>query len=517
MAKAKQLFINLIASVVVFLIQFLISFWLSPYVVSKLGEEAYGFITLANNFTQYAPLIAVSINSMSSRFISLEYNRGNKEKANQYYSSVFWMNVILSVVVFIASSVMICYIENIINVNPKFVTDVKLVFALSFVGLIISFLTTCFNSSTFVTNRMDLNAYTQIATNVIRVIVILGSFILFAPKIYFVSLATVICNLVAFVIYLFIKKRFLPELSIKRKFFSFKRILELVKSGMWLLVSDISSIFLNGMDLLLANLFISEKAMGRLSVSKIIPTAISGLLGFLSNIFAATFTSTLATGDKDGLVKEVKFSFKILGVFLTVPFAGIIIFGQEFFTLWLPSNVYDANALNQVYILMMLTLINVMINAYMYSIHALLIAIDKVKAYSIMIFACSIVSICSTFSLVAFTDLGIYAVAGTSTAVLGTINLFVIPMYVEKQLAIKPFTFLGTIFKSHGTLIITCTLFFVLKQIVTINSWISFFVVCGLCAILGYLVDFWILLNRDEKKMVIEKISARIKGLREVK
>ncbi len=511
MAKSKQLLVNLIASVVVFLIQFFISFWLSPFVVEQLGEEAYGFITLANNFTQYATLVAVSINSMSSRFISLEYNRGNKEKANQYYASVFWMNVILSVVVFIVSAILIYRIEHIINVTPQLVTDVKLVFAFSFAGLIISFLTTCFNSSTFVTNRMDLHAYTQIATNITRVFVILGTFLVFVPKIYFVGLATVLCNLVAFVAYLFLKKKLLPDLSLQRRYFSFSRILELIKSGVWLLVSDISSMFLNGMDLLLANLFISEKAMGRLSISKIIPTAVGSLLGFLSNIFAATFTSILATGDRDRLVQEAKFSFKILGVFLTVPFAGVIVFGPEFFGLWLPESVYDSAAIQQVYLLMLLTLINVIINAYMYSMHALLIALDRVKVYSIMVFGCSIVSICTTLSLVAFTGLGVYAVAGTSTAVLGIVNLLVVPLYVEKQLEIRPFTLLGTILKSHGTLIITCLLFLAIKQILTINGWISFFVICALCAVLGYVADVWLLLNKDEKQRVFQKIKARMK------
>jgi hypothetical protein len=153
----------------------------------------------------------------------------------------------------------------------------------------------------------------------------------------------------------------------------------------------------------------------------------------LSNIFAATFTSILATGDKEGLVKEVRFSFKILAVFLTVPFAGIIIFGQKFFALWLPSNVYDNKAIKQVYILMLLTLINVIINAYMYSIHALLIALDKVKVYSIMVFGCSIVSICSTLSLVKFTNLGVYAVAGVS--LIGSVIVAFIVMMVSNSSA----------------------------------------------------------------------------------
>lgn len=511
MAKSKQLFVNLIASVVVFVIQFAISFFLSPYVVAQLGEEAHGFITLANNFTQYAMLIAVSINSMSSRFISLEYNRGNKEKANQYYASVFWMNVFLSAIVLVVSAFLIYHIDHVIVVSPQLLSDVRLVFAFSFLGLIISFLTTCFNCATFVTNRMDLHAYTQIATNVAKVLVILGTFVFLAPKIYYVTLATVVCNLVALISYLFLKKKLLPDLSLSRKHFSFTRIWELVKSGVWLLISDISSMFLNGMDLLLANVFISEQAMGRLSISKIIPTAVSSLLGFLSNIFAATFTGILATGDKERLTNEARFTFKILGVFLTVPFAGIIVFGPDFLSLWLPENVYDPVAIMQVYVLMLLTLINVIINAYMYSIHALLIALDKVKFYSVMVFGCSILSIISTLSLVAFTDLGVYAVAGTSTAILGIINLFVIPLYAEKQLGAKPFTFLGTIFKSHGALILTGLLFFGVKLLIPINGWLMFFGVCILCAVIGYAADFFLLLNQNEKKLILNKITARLK------
>ena len=158
-----KLFINLVASLIVFVVQFFINFWLSPFIIEQLGENAYGFISLANNFTQYVTLLTIAINSMANRFISIEYNKGNSKEANGFFASVFWINVIISLLVLIISSILIINIENILNIESTLLIDVKITFALSFCNLIISFLSTCYISVTFVTNRMDLHeTYTKV-------------------------------------------------------------------------------------------------------------------------------------------------------------------------------------------------------------------------------------------------------------------------------------------------------------------------------------------------------------------
>ena len=48
-SKNKRLLINLIASIVALAVQMGISLILTPILVEKLGNEAYGFIGLANN------------------------------------------------------------------------------------------------------------------------------------------------------------------------------------------------------------------------------------------------------------------------------------------------------------------------------------------------------------------------------------------------------------------------------------------------------------------------------------
>ena len=92
----KQIAINMFAQIAVFGIQFCISFFLTPFIVRTLGVEAYGFVGLSNNIIGYMQVVTVALNSMAARFISIEYHNGNFQKANQYFSSVFYANSILT-------------------------------------------------------------------------------------------------------------------------------------------------------------------------------------------------------------------------------------------------------------------------------------------------------------------------------------------------------------------------------------------------------------------------------------
>lgn len=507
----KQLFINLFASVVVFATQFVIGFVLSPYIIAKLGEAANGFITLANNFTQYATLLTVAVNSMSNRFISYEYNRGNRKKAEEYFVSVFVINAICSVIITVVSMFVVVNLKSLIQVDDSVLGEVQMTFALSFINLVVSFLSTSYTSSTFVVNRMDINAVVQIGSNLLRLLVTVWLYMFFAPRIQYASVAVLCAGVFSAVFYVLLKKKLLPDIKLNFKSFSLKCVIQLARSGVWFLISNISSMLLNGLDVLIANIFISDIAMGRLSVSKTIPNAVGSLLGTLANMFAASFTIFVAQNDYEGLIKEIKFTCKILGLFLTVPFAGVIIYGVEFLTLWLPSEVYNTASINQVYILMILTLINVIINAYMYSIHSLYIALDKVKMYSLIILISSFVSFCVTLVLLKYTSLGVYAVAGTSTAVLFFVNLFLIPMYAEHILGIKYFSILKTILKNYVALGLTCVLFILFKPLFGFDSWLKFLLAAVVSAIVGYPLDFAILLNKDEKSKFLTTLKNKLR------
>ena len=108
----KNLFINMISNIISFGVAFGISFFLSPYLIGTVGADAYGFYPLANNFVTYAQLLVIALNSMAIRYITIKMVEGNKEEVNIYYSSIFYANIILSVILAIPLSGIVIFINN---------------------------------------------------------------------------------------------------------------------------------------------------------------------------------------------------------------------------------------------------------------------------------------------------------------------------------------------------------------------------------------------------------------------
>ena len=87
-STSKQIAINMFFRVVSFVISLGISFFVTPYITSHFGSEAYGFVKLADDFTRYATLFSVALNSMASRFLILQRERGDLAGAQKYFSSI---------------------------------------------------------------------------------------------------------------------------------------------------------------------------------------------------------------------------------------------------------------------------------------------------------------------------------------------------------------------------------------------------------------------------------------------
>ena len=166
--KNKRLVINLISNIISFGLQLGINFILTPIITEKVGDAAYGFIGLANNFVSYATIFTVIINSMASRFVTLELNKENTKKANQYFSSILIMDIVMSLIVGVASTIIIVNLNAFLDIPQNLNFDVKLTFAFAFINLILSIINTVFSIASFAKNRLDLDAIRNIMANIIK-------------------------------------------------------------------------------------------------------------------------------------------------------------------------------------------------------------------------------------------------------------------------------------------------------------------------------------------------------------
>ena len=138
--RNKQTAINLTSSLIVFGVNLIISFFLSPYVVKTLGVEANGFVSLANTFISYATLITIALNSMAGRFITIAIHKEDYKTANKYFNSVFIGNLIITSILLLPALICIIKLESIINISSNLVLDVKILLSLSINNQIYNFL-----------------------------------------------------------------------------------------------------------------------------------------------------------------------------------------------------------------------------------------------------------------------------------------------------------------------------------------------------------------------------------------
>ena len=154
MKENKQLFLNFVATVIAFIANAGINFLLSSYIVNTVSEEAYGFIQFANTFITYFTVITIAINSMSSRFISIEYYKKNIKESNEYYSSTFFANL---VIVFITLPIIvfaILFLDKFMQISNDLVLDVKMLLAFLTGNLYLGLITTNLSVCYYIKNKL---------------------------------------------------------------------------------------------------------------------------------------------------------------------------------------------------------------------------------------------------------------------------------------------------------------------------------------------------------------------------
>ncbi len=122
----KRLAINMIATLFSFCVTMGINFILSPFIISTVGKEAYGFVGLANNFISYAQLVTLALNSMAGRFITIKIHQGDTEGANKYFTSVVVANIFTAIVLTIPAFLIVLNLNQIINIPQNILSDVRI-------------------------------------------------------------------------------------------------------------------------------------------------------------------------------------------------------------------------------------------------------------------------------------------------------------------------------------------------------------------------------------------------------
>lgn len=492
----KAILVNMIWSCLAVIINYLINFLITPYVTNNIGIEAYGFVALANSFTSYIDIISISLNSLAGRYISIAYHKGDKRKANKYYSSTVFADLVLAVGVLIPSIFIIAKLEYILKIPDNLSYDVKLLFLIVVIKYLFSVLRTAFNAATFIRNRLDLSERQQSIAYVLQAVILLACCTILEPHVWYVGLSAAIGALYLLCVNIKLSHRLTPELKFDIKDSSIKDIKEIVSSGIWSSLNSLGNVLNSGLDLLITNLLLTTIVQGQISVAKNLATICYTLVLKISGAYKPKQLKLYAEENIKDLIAIFRRSMGITGFVCNLIICVFVVCGKDFLRLWIPNQ--DTNYIYTVTVIVLLGDVVIGVVNPLYYIYVLT---NKLKLPCLVTIGMGIVNVISMFILIKYTNLGGYAVVLT-TMILNWCHFIDTPLYSAFCLNVPLTTFYPPILRHFISLLAGGIVGKILLGLMPgATSWVELIRNGMICAIvIGMLLFIVQLFNFSRKK-----------------
>lgn len=502
----RQIALNLVFNSLSFLVNFIISFFFTPYLIKTVGKEAYSFFPLVNNMIGYTSVITTAIGSMAGRFITMSIYNGKVDDANTYLNSMWVTNLILSFLFALASIFCVVYIDSLLTIPSYLVQEVQLLFAFAAVAMIIGLLTGFLSLAAYVKNRIDMSSSRQLCVNIVRVSMIIVLFYFLKPSIVYMSLSALLAAIVGVGLNYQLKEKLMPELTIKpRKYFSLEIVKSLVKSGVWNSVNQLSNMLLYQLDLLITNIYLGAEMTGDYSLAKMAPILILSMLAMLSGTFIPHFNILYARQQNEELVSETCKAMIIVGLIIGLPIGFFAVFGDCFYSLWVPGQNSD-----MLHWMTVFTLIPMIFGGSINPVFGLFTTTNKLKIPSLVLLVSGLINVGITVILIKNTSLGVWAIIIVS-GIIGILrNSTFTAMYGAHVLGKSITTFYPALFRGIVGMLLVVAVGYFYKSNVHISSWFDFFLALAVVCVVSLCLNAFVTLKRGERERLFAIVKKRL-------
>ena len=464
--KYTKAFRSMLTTGMAFIVNYGINLVLTPYLTNHVGTEGYGFVSLARQFAQYASILTMALDSFAARHIAVEYYKGDRKRANVFFSSAFFGDLLLSSGIMAVVVFAVFFLERVLNISQEIVADVKLLFLFVFLNFWITTTFAVFATSAYIKNKLDVVGVFKGLSYGMEALVLLLAYTLLPARVFYVGVGLMAAALVIACSNVWLCKKYTPELSVRKKNFSVLAVKRLVVDGIWNSVNSLGELLNSGLDLVICNLMLSATAMGQLAIAKTIYSIFGSLFSMISQAFQPMLLKSYAKDDRENLLQELRFSMKISGLFSNVGFAGFTALGLAFYQLWIPNQ-----DIRQIYWLTVITILTVIPGGPMQPLYYIYTLTVKKMFPCLVTIAGGVLNVVSMYFLISYTRLGVYAVAWTTAIVMMVINFVTNPLYMAHVLHLPWHTFYPNIIRN----VISCSfltgVFWIFSRLYMPNSW----------------------------------------------
>jgi len=501
----KQIAINMLANIVSYSANIIISFVLTPFLINSLGKETYSFYPIANTIVSYMSVLMNAMNSMASRFVTVAIVKKRSDEANKYFASTLAANLIFSAILLVPMALIVIFLDKFMDVPINSKASIKALFALVFSSAIINISASVFGIATFAKNRIDLRSLRELVTASIRLALFFVLYRFLPSSIIYVGIVAVIVAVVNMVFQVVYTKILLGEINFSLCYVSLKHTKELLGSSSWNAINTFGNTLLAGMSMILANIFYGAEAAGSYSIVNTVPQFICGIIVMLVGVFYPVITYKYAQDDKKGLIKELKTAQSMVGIVGCSVISVFSALATEFFLLWTPNeNAYFLSVLS------FFTIIPHFFIACMWPLTNMNVVLNKVRIPALYTLGCGLANVAMAFISYRIWAPGVLSLPIISSFLQVIWIGLLIPQYVVKNLQLPWNAFYSVLLKAivcSGIIMISVLK---IKKAIIINSWLKLLLFGGICGFIALLFFSIVLIGKNDLKRILMTVLEKI-------
>lgn len=319
-----------------------IAFFLSPFVVNKLGAAWYGVWAVAGQFTGYLYLLDFGVRESVIRYTSKYAARRQPAQLNRVLTSALLIYGGITVLALIAVGICIWGVPHWFDLAPEYWRDTRL--ALFFTGLTIAqtFVFNVFAGVVTGLRRWDIGNAMGVLINLGRAALLVvflnaGHGIVAVAAIQFLValIGGVATTVVAFVL---LRRHGLAfrwqQLGLRRFRATSRRIFSY---GMYVIINNVGEKIIGATDAIVVGLFLPIAAVAHYAVAGSLIAYLKSILGATAQVFnpLASHLHTIREGDE---LRRAVLLGVAMNALITLPVAtAFILLGDQFIGLWMGS------------------------------------------------------------------------------------------------------------------------------------------------------------------------------------
>ncbi len=481
--------VNLICNLGAHALSAVIAFFLTPYLVRTLGLATYGFYPVAIELMGFFALFSGLLNATATRYITIEEASGRHNSAQKYFSTVFFANVALSVLLLLPMAAVIVFCDRFLNIPDAQVGQVRIFFLLMLASVLVDAVFSVFSAAYSVSGRLDLRAGQQLIGSLVKAGLLWLLMSVFRPNIVGIGVAVLGASFAVGILQMAMSGHLMREIVVSIKDISLPHLRRVVASGFWYSVWRLGVFLVTGAFLFAVNMLFGAVAGGTYSVALTVSRVFGGVLLVLSGVYVPVMEKRFAEDNRDALCASVIEGQKTVGFFALVGAAMCVGFCHEFFSLWLG----DANTMTLRLLTVILT-VPALAAATALPLVNLTLVVNRMRRLSLLFLGGTLIALAAAISLRVFWQCDILTVGAVSALAQTFWYAALMPLFAARFLRCEPLRFYLPILRTYLGCALSVALLCVVKTVFAVDTWLKFAVMFGIClaavAFIGYLSAF---------------------------